>query len=671
MGREYRLMLISTSLPSRGTQHLLVLVAVALFLPLWVMAQSTGSQHVSQPGSGIHAGWQMGPVALHTERHQSYGTHNLGNTGYGQALTIQTALNGPWEVEMKAARSSIVMDDGAMRGWKTEVQSGTVMVNWVWEAAGSRRDAHTRFATISKGFQPFIGIGVSHIDHVMKQDLEDAFGREYHLWSDGTLRDIDEAGDHGGNANILRRDYTYESDVVQAEGARGPGRSLAIPAQIGIRLDVSPRVRARMGIGGWLGLTDALDDQVSGRALSGDALASGFFGLGIRLGRLKKRPAAAPVIPGVSAEDAALLASMDTDRDGISNLHDRCPGTDSGVEVDASGCPVDTDGDGYADYKDAEINSPHIDVDGRGVALTLGEGQDNHSSTDKSGWDVVTGRVTSDDRTQYTLNIPTPAEGWTLAEQHTLLAFEHLSESENGMKVKVSADPREAGRAAHAVRAAGLDAELIAPEIESPSDAVGGEATEDAVEMGHFRVQMGAYRTPDPAALNALFEGLEVLRFKGEDGLLRIVSPTFEDRSEALAYQVQLTARGFTGAFVTEHAPDGTSTAPSSGQAQPEDDAPLAPQFDPAKIEFRIQLGALKTEMGVDAMDGLLHLGDIEHRSTTGWHRYLHGRFSSAAEARQELPMLLEAGFEDAFVVGDVAGRIIPVAEAEILLNQD
>ena len=75
--------------------------------------------------------------------------------------------------------------------------------------------------------------------------------------------------------------------------------------------------------------------------------------------------------------------------------------------------------------------------------------------------------------------------------------------------------------------------------------------------------------------------------------------------------------------------------------------------------------------MGVDAMDGLLRLGDIEHRSTTGWHRYLYGRFSSASEARKALPLIREAGFEDAFVVGDVSGRIIPLAEAEILLNQD
>lgn len=666
-------MLLSTSLPSLDRRQLLMLAVMALMsvLPELAFGQYTDSENVPHQNSGIHAGWQMGPVALHTERHQSYGTHNLGNTGYGQALTIQTTLNGPWEIEMKAGRSAVVMDDGSMRGWKTEVQSGSVMVNWVWEAAGSRRDAHTRFATISKGFQPFIGIGLAHVDHVMKQDLEDALGRTYHLWSDGTLRDRDEAGDHDGNATILRRDYTYESDVANAEGVQGPGRSVAIPAQIGVRLDVSPRVRARMGIGGWLGLTDALDDQVSGRMLSGDALASGFFGLGIRLGRLKSKPASAPVIPGISMEDAALLASMDTDRDGISNLHDRCPGTEGGVEVDASGCPIDSDGDGYADYKDAEVHSPHIDVDGRGVAIDLSANADESGRPDKTGWNVVTGKVTSDDRTSYTLNIPTPEEGWTLAEQQTLLAFAHLTESNNGMEVKVSADPEEAGRAGHAVRAAGLEAELIAPEVEATDDHSTHDASSTDPVAGHFRVQLGAYRTPDPTALDAIFNGIEVLRFQGEDGLLRVVSPTFDERSAALAYKVRIAAQGFTGAFVTEHAPEGPSPSAGPAEAQAGETGAARPQFDASKIAFRIQLGALKAEMGVDAMDGLLELGDIEHRSTTGWHRYLHGRFASADEARKALPMLQQAGFTDAFVVGDVAGRIIPLAEAEILLNQD
>ena len=41
------------------------------------------------------------------------------------------------------------------------------------------------------------------------------------------------------------------------------------------------------------------------------------------------------------------------------------------------------------------------------------------------------------------------------------------------------------------------------------------------------------------------------------------------------------------------------------------------------------------------------------------------------AAAKQALPTIQAAGFADAFVVGDVAGRVVPVAEAIILLAQD
>ena len=644
------------------------LLSLALALPMLALGQSSPSDS-NNGAAGIHAGWQMGPVALHTERHRSYGTHNLGNTGYGQALTVQTVWNGPWEIEMKAGRSAVIMDDGAMRGWKTEVQSGSVMVNWVWQAAGNRQDAHTRSVSVGKGFQPFVGIGIAHVDHWMKQDLEDAEGRRYHLWSDGTLRDRDEAGDHAGNATVLRRDYTYESNMSDLQDQSASGRSLAIPAQIGVRLDVSPRVRARMGIGGWLGLTDAVDDQVSGRTFSGDALASGFFGLGIRLGKLSPKPKAPPAGSYYSRRDAALLAAMDTDADGISNLLDRCPGTERGVEVNGHGCPIDSDGDGYADYKDDEPNSPHIRVNARGVAI--GSSADD-VTTDKSGWDVISGTVTSDDRTNYTLNIPTPEQGWTTAEQQTLLAFKHLTESSEGVSVDVGVDPLAADLAAQTVREAGLEAELVAPETVAAvaSDTPALKTSVVNGETPHYRVQLGAYNTPDPAALSTTFEGIDVVRLKGEDGMLRVFSRSFEQRQDADQYKTQLTEMGFTGAFVTgssvvEEGPE-TGNEPAPGTA-----ATAQPQFDERMISFRIQLGAMKTEVSVEAMDDLLEIGNVEHRSTTGWHRYLHGNFASASAARAALPALKSAGFEDAFIVGDVSGRIVPLAEAEILLRQD
>jgi cell division protein FtsN len=648
----------------RWTRFALLLATMVLLSTLSAQGQNGAIYSGSTAVSGLHAGWQMGPVALHTERSRSFGAHHLGNTGYGHALTVQSAFKGPWEIELKAGKALVVTDDGALKGWQTEIQSGSVMLNWVWDAAGNRRDAHSRFASITKGFQPFVGVGIAHVDHVMNRDLKDALGRTYHLWSDGTLRDIDEAGDHDGNATVLRRDYIYESDMTNGTYPGGTGRSVAIPAQIGVRMDVSPRIRTRLGIGGWLGLTDNVDDQNSGRMLSGDALATGFFGLGIRLGKLAAKAPAPVSMPGVSMEDAAVLANMDTDGDGVSNLYDRCPGT-KGAAVDAFGCPLDTDGDGYADHRDKEVHSPHLDVDAQGVAIERNADGSIISELTAADWDVIRGTVTSDEMTSYAVHVPAPQTGWTQAERQVLMAFSDIKETEIGVKVGTGPDPEAANEAAQTIRSTGLTAAIVAPKVHGPSEQ--GEAP---AGHPHFRVQLGAYRTPDPAALDVIFKDMEVVRFKGEDGLTRVVSTAFDSRGEAEAFQTNLTALGFSGAFITLHGNAASSVL------QPLDDSQVerleqGAQFDPSKVTFMVQLGALKSRMSVDAMNALLDMGSVEHRSSTGWHRYLHGRFVSADEARSALAGIHAAGFPDAFVVGDVAGSIVPASEAEILIRQD
>ena len=43
----------------------------------------------------------------------------------------------------------------------------------------------------------------------------------------------------------------------------------------------------------------------------------------------------------------------DSDGDGVADKLDKCPGTEAGVKVDGSGCPLDVDADGIPDSKDA------------------------------------------------------------------------------------------------------------------------------------------------------------------------------------------------------------------------------------------------------------------------------------------------------------------------------
>jgi len=650
------------SLRPSATQSLIWLCGTLLLLCCFTAAPAfVSGQSPTASGASLHAGFQVGPAALFSERTQALGAHHLGNTGYGQTVTVQSRWNGPWEVEFQGSQSLVTADDGALNGLQTEIKSAAVLLNFTMGGNETQR-ASTRNARMTNGFQPFIGIGLAHVDHMMKQDLEDASGRRYHLWSDGSLRDVDEAGDHAGNANILTRDYAYESDLNDMQRTHGSGQSLAIPAQLGIRLDVSPRVRARIGVSGWLGLTDRIDGQSSGRIASGDALATGFFGLGIRLGKLSKKLPPVPVTPGFTATDAALLASMDTDGDGVNNLRDRCPGTPDNAQVDEDGCPMDSDGDGYADYRDKEPLSRHTFVNSDGIAI-------NRGMVTTQDWDTIRGQIISDlaDLASFTLRVPKPEAGWTEAEQKSLMAFSQLKETSEAMEVRVGPNPDAADRAVNQLEANGLSAEIIDPvAIETPSAAI-GTMPEIVVPAVHYRVQLGAFHAPKSAELDALFAGLKVVQFQGDDGITRIVSSAFSNRSDAELHKLKMEERGFIGAFLTTHGQDESTSRDAQHRESSENEL----QFDVSKLTFRIQLGALKAQVSTDALDSFLTIGQVEHRSAPGWHRYLQGEYPSMAAAKQALPTIQAAGFADAFVVGDVAGRVVPVAEAIILLAQD
>ena len=54
----------------------------------------------------------------------------------------------------------------------------------------------------------------------------------------------------------------------------------------------------------------------------------------------------------VSALEAQDLLK-DSDGDGVADKLDKCPGTEAGIKVDGSGCPLDVDADGIPDSKDA------------------------------------------------------------------------------------------------------------------------------------------------------------------------------------------------------------------------------------------------------------------------------------------------------------------------------
>ncbi len=75
------------------------------------------------------------------------------------------------------------------------------------------------------------------------------------------------------------------------------------------------------------------------------------IGLSFAFGGAKK---AAAVSEGTAVQQAAAPAEiiMDSDKDGVPDNLDKCPGTPQGITVDKDGCPLDSDRDGVYDYQD-------------------------------------------------------------------------------------------------------------------------------------------------------------------------------------------------------------------------------------------------------------------------------------------------------------------------------
>lgn len=84
-------------------------------------------------------------------------------------------------------------------------------------------------------------------------------------------------------------------------------------------------------------------------------------------------PAPAPVVVSPVLVPAP-LPPVDSDKDGVIDEKDQCPGTAAGVAVDAKGCPLDSDKDGVIDSLDQCPNTrAGLAVDSKGCPPPIEE----------------------------------------------------------------------------------------------------------------------------------------------------------------------------------------------------------------------------------------------------------------------------------------------------------
>jgi opacity protein-like surface antigen len=135
--------------------------------------------------------------------------------------------------------------------------------------------------------------------------------------------------------------------------------SLGVHVGLGFNYSITPRLS--LGVEGRHFLADA---KLNYSAAHIDADLDGYIvtaGVTFLFGGDKKKELPPPEV---------VSTPKDSDRDGVLDDLDKCPGTPSGVKVDRSGCPLDSDGDGvYDDIDECPGTPAGVRVDRSGCPL--------------------------------------------------------------------------------------------------------------------------------------------------------------------------------------------------------------------------------------------------------------------------------------------------------------
>ena len=227
--------------------------------------------------------------------------------------------------------------------------------------------------------RPYVSLGVGNLNYSAKGDLSDASGLDYHYWSDGTIRDVDETAP--GPSELLYRDYNFETDLrLREEQEFGLGnynqRSLVIPFSLGAHLRISRRAFFSLGVSYHYTFSDLLDNVAyEGTSVQGAQGNDSYLYSHLSLHfDLFSDPTTRTV--DLMFADAKFDPVMFDDEDGdfVLDITDRCPGTPFGVEVDTLGCPLDGDMDGVPDYLDQELETVRRAwVDDQGVTVSTSD----------------------------------------------------------------------------------------------------------------------------------------------------------------------------------------------------------------------------------------------------------------------------------------------------------
>jgi hypothetical protein len=213
-------------------------------------------------------------------------------------------------------------------------------------------------------------------------------------------------------------------------------------------------------------------------------------------------------------------------------------------------------------------------------------------------------------------------------------------------------------------------------------------ATQTVVKNGKvvYRVQLGAFKNK---VSEASFKGVQVVRFDGQDGLVRYAVGSVDNYKQAQELKMTMRDKGFADAFVTAYK-DGArvsvsdlvgadefkkvtvdSTQKQNGAENKKVDETstqiVAPK-DSANLAFLkiyVQVGLFAGEPPADVQAIYATIPDLKIETTDqGLKRYLSREFKNPAEAAAYKESLKAQGLQDSFLIAFYKGVKINMTTA-------
>jgi hypothetical protein len=363
----------------------------------------------------------------------------------------------------------------------------------------------------ARRMQPWLSVGWAMTSQTLLQEQRLADGTPVYRWSNGRTYDRPEDAPLAVfEAQEVTPDYNFES--------RTPATThWSVPVEGGFHLFLGRRIYASGRCGVWVGNEVRLDPRPG----KSDWLMYGALGVGLRLGKAHRQPR-------ISYPAAYLALGTDADRDGVHDFDDRCPGTPTSAPVDRRGCPVDSDGDGLPDYRDAEPYSIHKQVNALGIAV-----DDEQWSREWSSWGIQPPRpVRLDHRVVYA------SDSLTQPTQVIPVSSPRLPESDNDAMNR------------HQVP---TPAELRLRQQVLPEGPRLGPQTETTkpIQGASFRVQLPQNAMlVKPDILTIWIDEGQFFAEKNSFEKTEFVSSRYRNESDARFFLQQVRLAGFPSAFV-------------------------------------------------------------------------------------------------------------------------